>query len=210
MSLHCSSESGSRSVGTISFKNHSAPSVGEYISLARGPLGTCHGLSKVPYMRDTRRSIGVGSFVLNVSSLSGPVSQTVGDIFFDRIELGAYDVDIHPISGCQYPSYMQQSYQILPFYIPLRSLTNVLIQNLLVAGKTIAQSFLANATTRLHPVEWSSGTAAGVVASYMAKNSVNNTATLLDSIHLPAVQAQVSKFTPISWYISGQYYPPNK
>ena len=27
--------------------------------------------------------------------------------------------------------------------------------NLLVAGKTMAQSFLANYATRLHPIEWS-------------------------------------------------------
>lgn len=42
-----------------------------------------------------------------------------------------------------------------------RSLTNAKYDNLLVAGKTIAQSFLVNAATRLHPVEWSSGTGAG-------------------------------------------------
>jgi hypothetical protein len=62
---------------------------------------------------------------------------------------------------------MEQYYPILPFYIPLRALTNIQIPNLMVAGKTIAQSFLVNSATRLHPVEWSVGTAAGVVASFI-------------------------------------------
>jgi len=34
-------------------------------------FGTCHGLSKVPYIRDTRRSIGIDGFVLNVKDIAG-------------------------------------------------------------------------------------------------------------------------------------------
>jgi hypothetical protein len=37
--------------------------------------------------------------------------------------------------------------------------------NLLVAGKTMAQSFFYNSASRLHPAEWSSGVAAGAAAS---------------------------------------------
>ncbi|HEX5102742.1 MAG TPA: FAD-dependent oxidoreductase, partial [Pirellulaceae bacterium] len=36
--------------------------------------------------------------------------------------------------------------------------------NLLVAGKTMAQTFLANSATRLHPIDWSTGTAAAHTA----------------------------------------------
>ena len=62
-----------------------------------------------------------------------------GTPFFDRVALGSYDVDIHPLVGCDYPSYMKEYYPILPYFIPLRALTNVKYENLLVAGKTMAQ-----------------------------------------------------------------------
>jgi len=45
------------------------------------------------------------------------------------------------------------------------------VGNLLVSGKTMAQSFAANAATRLHPVEWATGAAAGVAAALMAVGS---------------------------------------
>ena len=37
-------------------------------------------------------------------------------------------------------------------------------RNLLVAGKAMAQTFLANSAARLRPIEWASGVAAGVAA----------------------------------------------
>ena len=40
--------------------------------------------------------------------------------------------------------------------------------NLVLAGKTMAQSFYANAITRLHPSEWSSGAAAALAAEVSA------------------------------------------
>lgn len=46
-------------------------------------------------------------------------------------------------------------------------MTHVQSPNLLLAGKTMSQSFYANAITRLHPSEWSSGAAAGAGAALM-------------------------------------------
>ena len=43
------------------------------------------------------------------------------------------------------------------------------IKNLLVAGKTMSQTFHANAATRLHPSEWSSGLSAGFIAGYIVE-----------------------------------------
>lgn len=60
-------------------------------------------------------------------------------------------MDIHGMRGCKYPDYMIDAHpDVLPFFIPFRSLTNKQFSNLLVAGKTMALSFLANACTRLH------------------------------------------------------------
>jgi len=34
-------------------------------------FGTCHGLSKMPYVRDARRSIGHQDYLLKVEDISG-------------------------------------------------------------------------------------------------------------------------------------------
>lgn len=38
-------------------------------------FGTCHGLSKMPYIRDTRRSIGIDKFVLKIADITGDWSK---------------------------------------------------------------------------------------------------------------------------------------
>lgn len=126
-------------------------------------------------------------------------------MFPDRVAIGAYDVDIHPISGCAYPPYMLQYYPVLPFFIPFRALTNAKLPNLIVAGKTMAQSFLVNAATRLHPVEWASGTAAGVAAAFMISRDLESTRQVLPLI--AQLQSRVAAYTPIRWNVSGTLYP---
>ncbi|MBM4012455.1 MAG: FAD-dependent oxidoreductase [Planctomycetes bacterium] len=139
------------------------------ISLSPAVLGTGHGLAKLPYIRDTRRAIGLDGFVLRFADMTGPASQKTGTVFPDRIALGAYPADIHPIAGCDMPDYCTAAHDTLPFCIPFRALTHRDLGNLLVVGKTMAQSFLANSATRLHPIEWSTGTAGGVAAAHMAR-----------------------------------------
>ena len=57
-------------------------------------LGTCHGLSKMPYLRDSRRSVGIDDFVLKASDISGLYpDHNEGTKFFDSIALGAYSLD---------------------------------------------------------------------------------------------------------------------
>jgi hypothetical protein len=69
---------------------------------------------------------------------------------------------------------------------------------MLVAGKTMAQSFMANSATRLHPTEWSTGTAAGVAAAYMAKSG-KTSRQALESID--EIQKLVAEKTPIDWTV---------
>ena len=166
------------------------------ISLCPSALGTGHGLAKLPYIRDTRRAIGLDGFVLRFADLTGPADQRTGTVFPDRVALGAYPADIHPISGCTMPEYLVEAHDTLPFCIPFRALTHRELGNLLVAGKTMAQSFLANSATRLHPIEWSSGTAAGVAAAHMAKTG-RTSRQALEAIG--EVQELVRQKTPIDW-----------
>jgi hypothetical protein len=166
------------------------------ISLCPAVLGTGHGLAKLPYMRDTRRAIGLDGFVLRFADLTGPASQRTGTVFPDRIALGAYPADIHPISGCEMPDYCRAAHDTLPFCIPFRALTHRDLGNVLVVGKTMAQSFLANSATRLHPIEWSTGTAGGVAAAHMARTGRTSRQALAAIAEL---QAEVRQKTPIDW-----------
>jgi hypothetical protein len=168
------------------------------ITLAGAVLGTGHGLAKLPYIRDTRRSIGLDGFVLRFADLNGPPGSRTGTRFSDRVALGAYPADIHPVATCKMPSYATEAHDSLPFYIPFRALTHRDMSNLLVAGKTMAQSFLANSSTRLHPIEWSSGTACGIAAADMARTGRSSAALLAD---IERLQEQVVKATPIDWTI---------
>jgi len=179
------------------FADHAPAEYGrDRISLAKNVLGTGHGLSKLPYIRDTRRSVGLDGFLLRVEDLVPTGPGQLARIWEDRIALGAYPVDIHPMAGVIYPDYIHREYDVAPFTIPFRALTNDRLGNLLVAGKTMAQSFLANSATRLHPTEWSTGIAAGVSAAMMAEREMTSR-DLLKSI--TELQSRVRKATPIDW-----------
>jgi hypothetical protein len=170
-----------------------APFAGR-IRLNRSTLGTGHGLSRFPYVRDTRRSIGLDGFRLTLGDLSGPETARTGQRFMDRIAIGTYNADIHGMEGCDYPPYDSLT---LPFYIPLRALTNATVVNLLLAGKTMAQTFLANAATRLHPIEFASGIGAGAAASVMVRQELAQTRDLLPFAE--DVQKIVIRYAPIDF-----------
>lgn len=187
------------------FRDHAPEEFAGRVGLDGLAFGTGHGLAKLPYIRDTRRSIGLDKFVLKFADLSGPAAtQKTGTRFPDRVALGAYPADIHPVIGCKFPSYVTGAHDTLPFYIPFRALTNESYGNLLVAGKTMAQGFLANSATRLHPIEWSSGVAAGVAAADMARSA----RTSRDELgRIGELQALVKEKTPIDWTIEGVVNP---
>ena len=100
------------------------------------------------------------------------------------------------MTNCTFPAYVNSGHETLPFCIPFRALTNERYGNLLVAGKTMAQSFLANAATRLHPIEWSTGTAAGVAAAAMSRNGWTSRQAFEQ---IAEIQALVREKTPIDW-----------
>jgi len=179
------------------------------ITMAGNVFGTCHGLSKLPYMRDTKRSIGLNDFVIKVTDLTGNATDLTGGAFLDRVATGCYNVDIHQTANCTYPAFMHPYMQgagdkVLPYFIPFRALTNKKYFNLLVAGKTMAQSFLTNSATRLHPVEWCSGTAAGVAAAYIAANKITTQDAFLQ---IQKLQPLIEKYTPLKWTINDKLHP---
>ena len=191
------------------YRENAPPAYMNRTVMVRSPsqTGTCHFLAKMPYLRESRRSIGHQNFLMNLTTISGPGRNLHGYIFEDRMCIGCYDVDIHPMVNCSYPSYMTEYHPILPYYIPLRAMTNRDIDNLIVTGKTMAQSVLVNSAVRLHPVEFSAGQAAGVAGAYAVQNKLQNVADMLEETHLKRVQTIVKQFTPTSWTINGTRYP---
>jgi hypothetical protein len=160
-------------------------------------FGTANGLAKLPYIRDTRRSVGYRGFTLKYQPKEGLF---YGYRWPDAIAIGAYEADIHQggnDGGADYalPKYISNALggkwaRPWPFSIPFRALTSQNRRNLLVAGKTMAQSFLVNSATRLHPIEWSTGVGAGVSAAYLAVNAKGSDFGGKPEVHVVARSAE--------------------
>ena len=193
-----------------------------YLAGLDSPMGTVHGLSKYPYMREARRIIGrvspgysdgfavseidisrrdykddyyrqtltpetyrrlqaelaglEGFAVLEGKTAPDEVDRrTRSTIYPDSVGIGHYAIDFHPCMTFSPPEApgntekegeRQGAGQSYPFQIPLRAMIPQQIDNLLVAGKSIAVSHIAAAAYRVHSFEWSSGAAAGKTASF--------------------------------------------
>jgi hypothetical protein len=182
------------------------------LSVRPDESGTSDGFSKMLYLRESRRSrAGVGGFRLCHSIMSasnpGPGGEGcstaadppgrsgtgTGYEFLDTVAIGSpqpmFGFDIHmSAKWCSFPRYisskMRHPNSTVPFFIPFRALTVAGAPNLLVAGKSMATSFLTNAVTRLHPNEWASGTAAGVAAAMMSEFNLSSTQMVVNVLEL--------------------------
>lgn len=199
-----------------------------FISGLDSPMGTAHGLSKYPYMREGRRIVGRPSYGqsdgftvweidisrnnfrqesysqilspeeyrrlwatlsgLNAASvISGELSpeqvkpRSRSAIFPDSVGIGFYAIDFHPCmekSPPEAPGNREREGTrkgqggTFPFQVPLRAMIPQKIDNMLVAGKSIATSHTAAAAYRVHSFEWSVGAAAGTTADFALKNNV--------------------------------------
>lgn len=192
-----------RKNGTVSW-NGETRDIGQNIVLSEA-LGTPMGLSKVPYIRDTRRSIGFNtdgnSYVYRYGEMFDGLQ------FPDSVGIGVYVADRHPSRNpnhdgerCQSSNY-PSGYTAYPrpFTLPLRSHTNSKVSNLLVAGKTMAQTFHVNSATRLHPIEFASGTGAGALASFMSQSQVTSHFVVKSQKHIELVQQRIKKYQPLAW-----------
>lgn len=199
-----------------------------FLSGLESPMGTKHGLSKYPYMREARRIIGRTSFAyedgfmvteVDISRrnyqdeyyrntlspdvyrrlhatitgyegfgiLSGKLDPNTvvrrkrSTIYPDSVGIGHYAIDFHPCMTESPPEKPKNTErkgerrgagQSYPFQVPLRAMIPQKIDNLLVAGKSIAVSHIAAAAYRVHSFEWSSGAAAGTVAAFALDQKV--------------------------------------
>lgn len=63
----------------------------------------------------------------------------------------------------------------------------------------MSQSFYANAVTRLHPSEWSSGAAAGAAAALMAARGWSSSDAYANVKELQALVASPAVGNPLEW-----------
>jgi hypothetical protein len=199
-----------------------------YLTGLDSPMGTVHGLSKYPYMREGRRLIGRPGYgypqgfsvwEIDISrrdykdnyyrqtlsekmyrdlrtALSGleafsvvsgkklpeeVTRRTRSSIYPDSVGIGHYAIDFHPCmtkSPPEAPGNTEREGErqgaglAYPFQIPLRAMIPQKIDNMLVAGKSIATSHIAAAAYRVHSFEWSSGAAAGTTAAFALSNGI--------------------------------------
>ncbi len=199
-----------------------------YVTGLKSPMGTVHGLSKYPYMREGRRIIGRPSYGQStgftvweadisrnnfrddyyrnnlsaeeyrrlwaiLSGINAPsvLAETLSPanvkprsrafIFPDSVGIGHYAIDFHPCmtqSPPETPGNKEREGtrkgqgQAYPFQVPLRAMIPQKIDNMLVAGKSIATSHTAAAAYRVHSFEWSAGAAAGTTAAFALENGI--------------------------------------
>jgi hypothetical protein len=195
-----------------------------YVRGLDSPMGTAHGLSKYPYIREGRRIIGRPSYghrngfviaevdmsrnnlldrtkiselspaeyrrleaslsgvnALNVLTGDKPNPRNRSTMYADTVGIGHYAIDFHPCMQNSPPESPNNSEragarkgegQAYPFQIPLRAMIPQKIDNMLVAGKSIATSHVAAAAYRIHSFEWSAGAGAGTTAVFALEKGI--------------------------------------
>lgn len=172
-------------------------------------MGTEHGLAKFPYIRCTRRLVGLDNFRITgrywVNTQTSSYANETSFRYHDSVGIGSYSSDVRPLltsTGIAPPFGLPA-----PFYIPYRALASENVENLLAAGKTIAQTYVTNSAYRLHPIEWASGSAAGTAAAILIRDGLRND-ELMSIPRLREYQALVATNAPIRWAYTGESVIP--
>jgi hypothetical protein len=184
-------------LGWVKFFQDNAPDAWRGRIGLSSAYGTETGLAKVPYIRDTRRSVGISNFVLKYDDI------LQGRLFADTIAVGAYAADIHATKtpGCSLPPHVAAMNPLpKPFNLPLIAHTNRDLDNFLVAGKLMAQTFATSSATRLHPIEFGSGTGVGVAAAYLQGQQILTPSAVTDTRIADEIRRRIaSKHGPVQW-----------
>ncbi len=168
---------------------------GAELRLRPDVMGTADGLSKHPYIRESRRIKAVKTIVeQEVSAAHQPGPTAAG--FPDSVGVGWYPIDIHR-SG---PEDVGASCRTKPFQIPLGALIPVRMQNLLAGAKNIGTTHITNGCYRLHPVEWNIGEAAGALAAFALEHGVDPlTARSRADLLKRFQESLVGEGVPLAW-----------
>ena len=166
-------------------------------------LGTSDGLAMEPYIRESRRIKALTTIKQNDITSQPTVRAKLYD---DAVATGLYfSIDIHSCVGdAKRPLKPKHpgSKATKPFQIPLGALIPQGGSNVLAGQKNIGVTHLSNGSTRLHPVEWEIGEAAGTVAAMAVKINKTPEEIRADKKLLRELQhTLIRQGQPIFWYI---------
>jgi FAD dependent oxidoreductase len=130
------------------------------LTLRADVMGSADGMSKYPYIRESRRMRARGKVAeqdIVDEYQSGPRARW----YPDSVGTGFYMVDIHPCGANEHGRMRMPK----PFQIPMSALMPREAVNFLPAGKNLGVTHLTNGAFRLHPIEWNIGESAGTIAA---------------------------------------------
>jgi len=168
-------------------------------------MGTADGLSKHPYIRESRRIHALRTVVeQDVSAASEGGVRAVP--FPDSVGIGWYPIDIHR-SG---PEDVGVSTRTRPFQIPLGALIPADADNVLAAAKNIGTTHITNGCYRLHPVEWNIGEAAGALAAWSLETKLSPERIWRDADETKRFQRSLlDEGVPLAWVVDAPIGHPS-
>jgi len=143
------------------------------LRLVAEAVGTADGLAKAPYIRESRRMLGMKRVLeQDIIAQEGRGARALH--YPDAAGVGWYPIDLHRCAGD--PTGGQETRldfaPSLPFQIPLGALITPAVDNIIAAAKNIATTHITNGCYRLHPVEWNTGEAAGALAAFCLERDI--------------------------------------
>jgi hypothetical protein len=158
-------------------------------------FGTHDGLAPEPYIREARR-LRARSRIVAEDILPDEARGARGRARTDSGGIAWYPMDVHASVG--HPG--SRNDPTVPFQLPLSALVAAEPVNLVAAGKTIGATHLSNGATRVHPAEWASGEAAGVLAARSLATSVAPSRLVSDPAGVLDVQVALLRGgAPLAW-----------
>ena len=139
-----------------------------HIGIAKDEFPTDDGLALIPYIRESRRVVGIDR--LYEYDLSDPYALKERPLYKSSIAVGDYPLDHHRKKN---PEPKQIDFPSIPSYsVPYGALIPEKVNGLIVAEKSISVSNVANGTTRLQPVVLQIGQAAGAAAVLSVESGI--------------------------------------
>lgn len=156
--------------------------------------GAPHGMAVAPYVRESRRIATVDP--LTVHDLLPREGAARARGFTDSVAIGWYHADVHRRVGHPEDAYLPTA----PFHIPARALVSPAVTNLVAGAKNLAATQMAAAATRVHPVEWAIGEAAGVLAAIGCQGSRAPAALARSTVGVLELQWRLAvRGAPLTW-----------
>lgn len=165
------------------------------IRLKTDALGSADGLSKHPYIRESRRGKAF-TIIKEQDIVSDDPSSARARLFDDSVGIGYFPIDIHGKEVA--PGTLNPTKH---FQVPLSAMLMKFPANVILSCKNIGTTHITNAAYRLHPIEWTIGEAAGALARFaidqqMTLHGVLNNPKTLQLFQLDLIRSGV----PLYWY----------